>query len=296
MKNKLKILTAGLFLVTGVGFAQTGIGTLTPDSSAVLDVASTTKGLLLPRHTTDTRDAIVSPANGLIIFNTTTNQLQTNTGTPSSPIWTASGVGATGAEGISAYQVWLNAGNIGTEAQFLASLIGAQGPQGIQGADGATGPQGPAGTDASVTGTSPINVVAGVVSLNDAGVTTAKLAEESVTSAKILDGTVATTDIANNAVTIAKLPTGATNTTYLKGDGTWGSPAIKGLVNCDGTLTQTVNNANVTATSTITLTYEDASGDIIYTTIKNRVVGTSFTIQFAAIPPSSAKINYTIVQ
>ena len=68
--------------------------------------------------------------------------------------------GATGIEGKSAYQVWLDAGNHGTESDFLVSLKGPQGdrgpvgpkgadgeegPQGIQGNTGATGPQGPIG-------------------------------------------------------------------------------------------------------------------------------------------------------
>jgi uncharacterized protein (TIGR02145 family) len=59
--------------------AQVGIGTTTPAASAQLDVNSTTKGLLPPRMTTMQRDAITSPANGLIIFNTTTNGLQIKT-------------------------------------------------------------------------------------------------------------------------------------------------------------------------------------------------------------------------
>jgi hypothetical protein len=46
-----------------------------------------------------------------------------------------------------------------------------------------------------------------------------------VTTTEIFDGTIATADIANNAVTIAKLPTGATATTFLRGDGTWQTPA-----------------------------------------------------------------------
>jgi len=54
--------------------------------------------------------------------------------------------GATGAAGDSAYQVWLALGNSGTEADFIASLVGATGPAGAQGIQGETGPQGPAGT------------------------------------------------------------------------------------------------------------------------------------------------------
>lgn len=55
----------------------------TPDSSAILDVSSTTQGFLPPRMTSAQRDAISSPASGLIIYNTTTRCLQTFI----SPVW-----------------------------------------------------------------------------------------------------------------------------------------------------------------------------------------------------------------
>src|SRR5436305_12501832 len=51
-------------------FAQVGIGTTTPSSSAMLDVRSTTKGMLIPRMTDAQRVAIASPATGLMIFDT----------------------------------------------------------------------------------------------------------------------------------------------------------------------------------------------------------------------------------
>jgi hypothetical protein len=41
-----------------------------------LEVTSTTGGVLFPRMTTVQRDAISSPANGLVLYNTTTNKLQ----------------------------------------------------------------------------------------------------------------------------------------------------------------------------------------------------------------------------
>lgn len=56
-----------------------------------------------------------------------------------------------GLNGKSAYQIWLDNGNTGTEQDFLDSLVGEpgspgiQGPAGPQGATGATGPQGPQG-------------------------------------------------------------------------------------------------------------------------------------------------------
>jgi hypothetical protein len=50
-----------------------GIGTLTPNSSAKLEVKSTTKGVLIPRMTQAQRNAIASPANGLLIYQTDGN-------------------------------------------------------------------------------------------------------------------------------------------------------------------------------------------------------------------------------
>jgi hypothetical protein len=50
--------------------AQVGIGTNNPDNSAVLDIESTTKGLLAPRMTAAQRTAISTPAEGLIVFQT----------------------------------------------------------------------------------------------------------------------------------------------------------------------------------------------------------------------------------
>ena len=51
------------------------------DDSAVLELYSTTQGFLPPRMTTAERDAIVSPAIGLMIFNTDTGHLETFFGT-----------------------------------------------------------------------------------------------------------------------------------------------------------------------------------------------------------------------
>lgn len=75
---KAKLLTLSLFFSFGLSFTQgVTVGTNNaPDPSAVLDVQSSTRGFLLPRMTTSQRNAIVSPAIGLEIFNTTTNCLQ----------------------------------------------------------------------------------------------------------------------------------------------------------------------------------------------------------------------------
>lgn len=60
-----------MMLCTVTSFAQVGIGTVTPDASSVLDVSSTTQGMLTPRMTTTQRNAITTPANGLIVYDTT---------------------------------------------------------------------------------------------------------------------------------------------------------------------------------------------------------------------------------
>lgn len=62
-----------LFLLSANIYSQVGIGTLTPNASAMLDVESTTKGLLTPRMTSAERTAISNPANGLLVYDTTEN-------------------------------------------------------------------------------------------------------------------------------------------------------------------------------------------------------------------------------
>ena len=47
-----------------------GLGTITPDASAILELSSTTQGFAAPRMTTLQRDAIVAPVVSLLIFNT----------------------------------------------------------------------------------------------------------------------------------------------------------------------------------------------------------------------------------
>ncbi|NRT14024.1 hypothetical protein HNP99_000349 [Flavobacterium sp. 28A] len=70
-----KSLITSLFLFflffANLTVAQVGIGTVTPDATAVLDVSSTTKGMLTPRMTTTQRNAITTPANGLMVYDTT---------------------------------------------------------------------------------------------------------------------------------------------------------------------------------------------------------------------------------
>lgn len=110
MKHVLR-LTVFSLLLTAQASAQDnmGIGTLTPDPSAILEVQSTEKGVLLPRLTSAQKNAIANPAQGLFIFDTDTESFWYFDGTQ-----------------------WVEA-------------LGPQGPTGPQGPQGPTGPQGPIG-------------------------------------------------------------------------------------------------------------------------------------------------------
>jgi hypothetical protein len=57
------------------------IGTTTDVDSSILTLESTTKGFLPPRMTSAQRDAIVTPAAGLVVYNTTDNLLSFYNGT-----------------------------------------------------------------------------------------------------------------------------------------------------------------------------------------------------------------------
>jgi hypothetical protein len=57
--------------IANMGHAQNvGIGTTNPNASAMLQVSSTTRGFLPPRMTSSQRTNIVSPLNGLIVYDT----------------------------------------------------------------------------------------------------------------------------------------------------------------------------------------------------------------------------------
>lgn len=68
MINNKNIFLVLLMLSSGISFAQVGIGTLTPDPSSLLDVTSTTQGILLPRITTSQRGEITGTP-GLLVYN-----------------------------------------------------------------------------------------------------------------------------------------------------------------------------------------------------------------------------------
>ncbi|MCS4303956.1 hypothetical protein [Chryseobacterium sp. BIGb0232] len=88
MRKILSLLAIILF--NGAAFTQIGINTSEPDSSANLHVTNKTsaiRGTLLNPVTTKERSSIVSPATGLIVYDTDLKCLMTNNGTPLLPAW-----------------------------------------------------------------------------------------------------------------------------------------------------------------------------------------------------------------
>ncbi len=63
-----KLILLFVFISASPLFAQVGIGTTSPDASAMLDVQSNSAGVLIPRMQAIDRDNINSPAKGLIVF------------------------------------------------------------------------------------------------------------------------------------------------------------------------------------------------------------------------------------
>ncbi|MBL4585906.1 MAG: collagen-like protein, partial [Flavobacteriales bacterium] len=101
-----------------------GIGTSTPDPSAILELDATDKGFLVPRLTTVQRNAVVSPATGLMVYDTDVDQFWYFDG-----IQWVQAIGPAGADG--------NDGAPGADG-----ATGADGNDGAPGADGATGADG----------------------------------------------------------------------------------------------------------------------------------------------------------
>ena len=136
----LAVLLSGTAATAAQAQNNVGIGTnaANPAPSAVLDLSSTSQGLLAPRMTAAQRGSIGSPATGLLVYQTDgTAGFYVYSGSA----WTAlSGSGATGP-----------AGPAGSQGP-----IGNTGPAGPQGTTGATGAQGPIGNTGAAGAQGPI--------------------------------------------------------------------------------------------------------------------------------------------
>ena len=105
----LLALLAGQVTAQGVAI---GSGTPTAHASAALDVQSTTQGMLVPRMITAQRTGIAAPANGLLVFDTTSGSFWYYTGAA----WQELIGGGPAAAG------WSLTGNAGTDS--VTNFIG----------------------------------------------------------------------------------------------------------------------------------------------------------------------------
>ena len=76
--SRTNVFVAGDYLGQSIlavkNAGNVGVGTLTPDASAVLDASSTDSGFLVPRMTTAQKTAISTPAESLIVYDTDLNR------------------------------------------------------------------------------------------------------------------------------------------------------------------------------------------------------------------------------
>lgn len=68
MKTIFTITTIIASIISFTSYSQVGIGTTNPSSSAILEVTSASKGILIPRVTLSQRNNISSPATGLQLY------------------------------------------------------------------------------------------------------------------------------------------------------------------------------------------------------------------------------------
>jgi hypothetical protein len=89
MIMKIFLLTTCLSLMFPVfSFCQNaGIGTSTPNTSARVDITSTSRGVLIPRMSSSAITSIGHPAKGLMVYDTARNSLMVNMGTSAAPNW-----------------------------------------------------------------------------------------------------------------------------------------------------------------------------------------------------------------
>lgn len=75
-RNFVLLFTA--FFCNSILLAQVGIGTTNPDTSTILDIRSSTKGMLIPRMTEYQRSKITETADGLLVQDLHTGKTVTN--------------------------------------------------------------------------------------------------------------------------------------------------------------------------------------------------------------------------
>jgi hypothetical protein len=253
LQSKLVITLIILNSTASLAQDNVGIGTNTPDASAILEMLSNNKGLLVPRMNTAGMNAITSPANSLLIYNTDSMcyffyrqpisawvSLCSSTG-GSGTIGFTGATGASGTNGIDGATGVVGAtGTAGNNG--IDGVTGATGAAGINGIDGVTGATGSAGTNGidgvtGATGAAGINGIDGVTGATGSTGTNGIDGITGATGAAGINGIDGVTGATGSAGTngIDGI-TGATGATGVAGtNGTNGTNGATGATGTNGT-------------------------------------------------------------
>src|SRR5664279_6353753 len=89
MKKSVLLTAVAILFIASVLAQSIGIGTTPPNASSILEIKASNKGLLIPRTSTASRTAIVNPAKGLMVYDTTINSFWYHNGSAWTQIGTA---------------------------------------------------------------------------------------------------------------------------------------------------------------------------------------------------------------
>lgn len=230
--------------------AQTGVGTPTPHTSAMLEVQAQDKGFLLPRvaltSLTDGATPINNPAEGLLIYNTKADPaliLEKGFYVWDGASWKRFATqdelepqATTVANTITGTTLTTTVNGVGGSVDLGPTILAHQKTASVVN-----------GTTTTVTSATVLNDTAYTVEVKDGAISTVKLANDAVTSDKILDGTIATADLANNAITTDKIADGAVINTKLTAG--IGVDNRVGVADAAGAITYTnLDDLNIKAT------------------------------------------------
>lgn len=249
-----------------------GIGTVTPQSSALLDVDASpanNKGILIPRMTASQRTSIVAPANSLLVFDTdldcffywsaSTTSWVSLCDNSSAAMGTTGSTGFTGPNGITG-------ATGGTGDNGYTGSTGVTGNSGITGFTGSTGDIGATGTtgDMGATGaTGGTGLIGATGSSGNTGATgvTGDNGPTGVTGDSGSSGVTGDTGSTGNTGSTGDIgSTGNTGSTGSTGDvGTTGSTGATGPVGCTST-NYILKNNGTSAVCTTAPVFEDGSG------------------------------------